>query len=76
MGLNEGLVKNTAYLQLVRHAKDATLDDLKFQIRLQKGAKIEIIKGSELRALEPALSSKFEAGIVTYDVADHFLIVG
>ncbi len=66
---HEGLVKNTAYLQLVRHARDATLDDLKFQIRLQKGAKIEIIKGSELRALEPALSSKFEAGIVTYDVA-------
>ena len=66
---HEGLVKDTAYLQLVRHAKDATLEDLAYQIRLQKGAKIEIVKGSTLRSLEPALSPKFEAGIVIHDVA-------
>ena len=35
----------------------------------QSGPKIEIVKGSILRELEPFLSSKFEAGIVTHDVA-------
>ena len=66
---NESLVKDTAYLRLIRHAKDATLNDLTYQIRLQKGANIEIVKGSTLRLLEPALSTKFEAGIVIHDVA-------
>ena len=69
----EDLVKDTLYLQLVRHAKDATLEDLAYQIRLQKGAKIEIVKGSALRLLEPALSSKFEAGILTHNVARSLL---
>ena len=66
---HEGLVRDTSYLQLVRNEQDATLDDLGYQIRLQKGANIEIVKGSALRVLEPALSSKFEAGILTHDVA-------
>ena len=66
---HEYLVKDTRYLELVRNGKDATLEDLAYQIRLQKGAKIEIVKGSDLRSLEPALSYKFEAGIVTHDVA-------
>ena len=66
---HEGLVKDTLYLHLVRNEKDATLDDLGYRIRLQKGVKIEIVKGPILRELEPFLSSKFEAGIVTHDVA-------
>ena len=70
---HEYLVKDTGYLQLVRNTKDATLEDLAFQIRLQKGAKIEIVKGSALRLLEPALSSKFEAGILTHNVARSLL---
>ena len=70
---HEYLVQDTGYLQLVRNAKDATLEDLAFQIRLQKGAKIEIVKGSALRLLEPALSSKFEAGILTHNVARSLL---
>ena len=66
---HEGLVRDTAYLQLIKSEADATLDDLASQIRLKKGAKIEIIKGSALRSLEPALSSTFEAGIVIYNTA-------
>jgi len=33
---HEGLVRDTAYLQLIKSAKDATLDDLASQIRLKK----------------------------------------
>ncbi len=66
---HEYLVKDTSYLQLIRRAKDANLDDLTYQIRLQKGAKIEIVKGSSLHSLEPALSFKFEAGIVIHNIA-------
>ena len=66
---DEGLVKDTAYLQLIKHAEDASLNDIASQIRLKKGANIEIIKGSALRSLEPALSSTFEAGIVIYNTA-------
>jgi D-amino-acid dehydrogenase len=66
---HERLVKDTSYLQLIKRLEDATLDDLANQIRLKKGANIEIIKGSALRTLEPALSSNFKAGIVIYNTA-------
>ena len=66
---HESLVRDTAYLQLIRRVNEARIDDLGNQIRLEKGANIEIVKGKALRNLEPAISNEFEAGVVIYNTA-------
>ena len=42
-------VRDTAYLQLIRRVNEASINDLGNQIRLEKGANIEIVKGKALR---------------------------
>ena len=66
---HESLVRDTAYLQLIRRVNEASINDLGNQIRLEKGANIEIVKGKALRNLEPAVSNEFEAGVVIYNTA-------
>jgi len=46
---HESLVRDTAYLQLIRRVNEARIDDLGNQIRLEPGANIEIVKGKSLR---------------------------
>lgn len=66
---HENLVKDSSYLQLVTKTNESLLKDLGTQIRISKGANIEIIKGLDLRSFEPSISSEFEAGIVIYNTA-------
>ena len=47
-----------------RQLKKASLDDLEYSIRINKGADLELIGAQELKNLEPALSDQFKAAIL------------
>ena len=61
---HENLVIDSCYVHAFRNAQSASLRDLGYAIRQEKGADLELIGPQELRQLEPALSPDFKAAIV------------
>lgn len=61
---HENLLVESIYLQAFRDGSKATLDGLDSQIRLEKGADMEVIGRDRLIALEPALGPDFKAAIL------------
>lgn len=61
---HESLVADSYYVQAFRNASSARLDSLDYSLRIEKGADIELIGASELKALEPAISSDYEAAVI------------
>ena len=61
---HEDLITPSWYIHAFRQADNASLSDLGYAIRRQKGADIALIGPSDLRQLEPALSPRFQAAVV------------
>ncbi|MEP3275807.1 MAG: FAD-binding oxidoreductase [Stappiaceae bacterium] len=60
----EELVQDSYYVHAFRNGDNANLDAIDYRIRREKGADVVLADHSELRRLEPALSSKYEAAIL------------
>ena len=61
---HENLVVDSCYVHAFRQADKATLRDLGYRLRAEKGAEMELIGADALHRLEPALSRDFKAAIV------------
>lgn len=61
---HENLIQDSMYVHAFRNPKDASLNDLGYKIRAEKGANLEKIDQQELQMLEPALSDTFKAAIL------------
>lgn len=61
---HENLITDSTYIHAFRRAKDARIDGLGYQLRIEKGADIERIGKQALQELEPALSRQYEAAIL------------
>ncbi|MGC1497394.1 MAG: FAD-dependent oxidoreductase [Sulfitobacter sp.] len=61
---HEGLIVDSCYIHAFRNARKASLRDLGYAIRQQHGADLELVGGSDLQQLEPALSTDFKAAVV------------
>lgn len=61
---HEHLVVDSWYVHAFRNADSASLRDLGFQIRKEKGAELELIGRDQIKQVEPALSSDYKAAIL------------
>ncbi|MFK7869599.1 MAG: NAD(P)/FAD-dependent oxidoreductase [Roseobacter sp.] len=61
---HEDLVVDSWYVHAFRSADSASLRDLGFRIRAEKGADLELVGGDQLRQVEPSLSSDFKAAVL------------
>ena len=60
----EDLVADSYYVHAFRDGNAPTLDSLDYRIRRERGGDLELIRETELRVLEPALSPDFKAAVV------------
>lgn len=61
---NEHLIADSYYVHAFRQADRASLDDLDYKIRREKGGQLALIGKDELRRLEPAISPDFKAAVL------------
>ncbi|MEO9826360.1 MAG: FAD-binding oxidoreductase [Paracoccaceae bacterium] len=61
---HEDLVVDSWYVHAFRNANNASLRDLGFQIRQEKGAELELIGPEQIKQVEPALSPDFKAAVL------------
>ncbi|NOE34385.1 FAD-binding oxidoreductase [Ruegeria sp. HKCCD7318] len=61
---HEDLIADSYYIHAFRNSDQASLDELGYRIRREKGGELERVDSAELRRLEPALSKAFKAAIV------------
>lgn len=61
---HENLITDSYYIHAFRHQKQADLNGLGYLIRQEKGGDLELVDGTALRFLEPALSEEFKAAVV------------
>ncbi|MEM9585483.1 MAG: FAD-binding oxidoreductase [Pseudomonadota bacterium] len=61
---HEDLVVDSWYVHAFRRTDRASLQDLGFRIRKERGAELELIGRDQIREIEPALSSDFKAAIL------------
>ncbi|WP_298975261.1 FAD-binding oxidoreductase [uncultured Roseobacter sp.] len=61
---HEDLVVDSCYVHAFRKAEKASLSDLGYAIRHEKGAEMEVVGADALHRLEPALSRDFKAAIL------------
>jgi len=61
---HENLIQDSCYIHAYRNPSKASLDDLSYKTRLERGIEVERIDGAELRKLEPAISDEFRAAIL------------
>ena len=60
----EHLVCDTNYVHVYRKAESIDLNNLSWRMTRERGATIDVVKGSDLRDIEPALSADYEAAVV------------
>ncbi|MBW4707015.1 FAD-binding oxidoreductase [Roseobacter sp. YSTF-M11] len=61
---HEDLLTDSCYVHAFRNAAKASLSDLGYVIRQEKGADLELVGSDALHRMEPALSRDFQAAIV------------
>lgn len=66
---HEHLIRDSAYVHAFRDARRASLDDLGYRIRKERGATLELVGADELRRIEPALSHDFAAAVLIHNQA-------
>ncbi len=65
----EHLLRDSFYLQVHRKPLAIAEDDLACRLRAERGARMEIIDGDQLREIEPALSPDYRSALVIKDQA-------
>ncbi len=66
---HEDLVTDSWHVSVYRVGAKPSLEDLPYKLRLERGAFVEVIGGSELRALEPAIAGDHHTTVVVKDQA-------
>jgi len=66
---HENLLRDSWYVNVFRGTANPALTDLAWRLRIDKGAPVEIVKGGELRDIEPAISDDYHTGIIIKDQA-------
>jgi D-amino-acid dehydrogenase len=65
----EHLVKDSAYVHAFRQLNPDVLTSIDYRIRQEKGAQLELVGADQLRQIEPALSSEFQAAVLIHNQA-------
>ena len=65
----DDLVVDSWYVYLFRGEQRASLDDLAFQLRIERGAPVEVAGAAELRSLEPAVAPDYHSAVLIKDQA-------
>lgn len=65
----EHLVKDSAYVHAFRQINPDVLTSIDYRIRQEKGAQLELVGADQLRQIEPALSSEFQAAVLIHNQA-------
>jgi len=60
----EALVKDCLYIHVYRNMDGADADDLPWRLSRERGVPLEILKGGEVREVEPELSPQIKSAIV------------
>ena len=60
----ESLIRDSSYIHCFTDKSAASLDGLGWRIKCERGAEMQVLDGKELRAVEPALSPHYKAGII------------
>ena len=63
----EHLIRDSYYVHVYRKRSSINLDDLGWRMRRDRGVPLEVVAGSDLRQLEPALSPDYESAVVIKD---------
>ena len=61
---SEDLVRDSVYVHVYRDAKDADLSQLAWRMRSERQVPLQVVKGEELREVEPALSTEYQAAVL------------
>ncbi len=60
----EDLVQDCLYLHAYRSADGANLDDLKWRLRRERGVELQVLRGGEIREVEPELTPEIKSAVV------------
>ncbi len=60
----EDLIRDSWFINVYRGNAKPNLDELGWQLRIDRGAPVEIVTGEELRDIEPEISSDFNQAII------------
>lgn len=66
---HENLLRDSWYVNVFRGEADPALTDLAWQLRIDKGAPIEIVRDGEVRDIEPAISADYHSAVIIKDQA-------
>jgi len=61
---HENLIRDSWYIHAFRNPSKASLENLSYTTRLERGIGLERIESAELRTVEPAISDEFQAAIL------------
>ncbi len=61
---DEALVRDCLYLHAYRSADGANLDHLSWRLRSERGVELQVLRGGEIREVEPELSPEIKSAVV------------
>lgn len=61
-----GLVRRCVYLHVFRRAGPVDLEGLGWRLRRERGARLDLLTGDELREIEPDISPDFNSGVMIH----------
>lgn len=61
-----GLVRRCVYLHVFRKPGPVDLEGLGWRLRRERGARLDLLTGGELREIEPDLSPDFQSGVMIH----------
>ena len=66
---HENLLRDSWYVNVFRGKANPALSDLAWKLRTEKGAPVEIVKGGQIRDIEPAISEDYHTAVIIKDQA-------
>lgn len=61
---HEDLIRDSAYVHLYRDPKNADADAPGYRLRRNHGASVRVLDASDLREIEPSISTEYRAGLM------------
>ncbi|WP_337660018.1 NAD(P)/FAD-dependent oxidoreductase [Anderseniella sp. Alg231-50] len=66
---HENLLRDSWYVNVFCGKANPALSDLAWKLRTEKGAPVEIVKGGQIRDIEPAISEDYHTAVIIKDQA-------
>lgn len=60
----DDLLRDSWYVSVLRRGQTASMQDLAWRLRRERGAPVEVVDGNTLRDIEPAVSSAFDGAVL------------